>query len=239
MIAAIDTETIPNMHLPDGCMPQFDPDTVKLGNLKDPDKIKVKLDAAKVDFEAGLAKKMATDRALCQVCTFVGYIFDDNAGVEVIDKTVVQAESDDPDDEQEIIREAWTFIHKAYIDKIPIVTFNGKGFDFPVLLFRAMLLAVHVETTVYQAMTTKYNVTKHHYDLMQILVGHVPQTGRNLDFYLRLFEVGAKPSDMDGSKVYETWQAGEYDKIREYCESDVLNTCLLFKEVGPYIILAT
>lgn len=35
--------------------------------------------------------------------------------------------------------------------------------------------------------------------------------------------------DMDGSKVYDTWLAGEYDKIREYCEDDVKRTKLMYK----------
>ncbi len=237
-IAAFDIETIPGQHLPDGCLPQFDPDTVKLGNLKDPYKIKEKIKGAELDFEAGLAKKMATDKALCQVCTFVGYIFEtDGEGGEVETKAVYQVVNDDFDNEQEIIREAWAFIHQADTDKIPIVTFNGKGFDFPVLLFRAMILAVHVSTGVYQAMIHKWNVTKYHYDLMQILVGDKPQAGRSLEFYLNLFGVTRVPSEMDGSKVYEAWQAGGYDKIREYCEGDVLNTCRLFKEIYPYIVL--
>jgi predicted PolB exonuclease-like 3'-5' exonuclease len=33
---------------------------------------------------------------------------------------------------------------------------------------------------------------------------------------------------MDGSKVYEAWQAGQTDDIRRYCETDVMNTYLLY-----------
>jgi predicted PolB exonuclease-like 3'-5' exonuclease len=32
---------------------------------------------------------------------------------------------------------------------------------------------------------------------------------------------------MDGSKVWEAWQAGRSAEIRDYCETDVLNTYLV------------
>lgn len=33
---------------------------------------------------------------------------------------------------------------------------------------------------------------------------------------------------MDGSKVWDAWQAGEIAGIRDYCETDVMNTYLVF-----------
>ena len=33
---------------------------------------------------------------------------------------------------------------------------------------------------------------------------------------------------MDGSKVWEAWQNGEIAGIRDYCETDVMNTYLLY-----------
>jgi predicted PolB exonuclease-like 3'-5' exonuclease len=33
---------------------------------------------------------------------------------------------------------------------------------------------------------------------------------------------------MDGSQVYDAWQAGLQDEIRDYCETDVANTWLLY-----------
>jgi predicted PolB exonuclease-like 3'-5' exonuclease len=33
---------------------------------------------------------------------------------------------------------------------------------------------------------------------------------------------------MDGSQVWDAWQAGLQDEIRDYCETDVANTWLLY-----------
>ncbi len=33
---------------------------------------------------------------------------------------------------------------------------------------------------------------------------------------------------MDGSKVWDAFQAGDIGGIRNYCETDVLNTCLVY-----------
>ena len=33
---------------------------------------------------------------------------------------------------------------------------------------------------------------------------------------------------MDGSKVWEAWQAGKAAEIRDYCETDVINTYLVY-----------
>ena len=33
---------------------------------------------------------------------------------------------------------------------------------------------------------------------------------------------------MDGGKVWEAWQAGKSAEIRDYCETDVINTYLVY-----------
>ena len=71
--AVFDIETIPCQSLPEGVKPEFDPDTVKLGNVKDQAKIDEKREKAKQEFEEGLIKKMSLDPDLCEVVCFVVY----------------------------------------------------------------------------------------------------------------------------------------------------------------------
>lgn len=234
IIGGIDIETIPSQVLPKGCFPAFEPDNVKIGNLKDPHKIKLKLADEKKKFEESLSKKMATDSALCQVCTFVGYYYDTNTN-HLVDKKVAQWPP--ADTEYSVVFEAWDFIKQCYESRIPLVSFAGKTFDLFVLFYRAMLQDIPIDQAMYKLLTEKWNVTKHHYDLMQILVGPYPERGKDLEFYLRLFDQGEKTIDMDGSKVYEKWLNDEHDIIREYCEDDVLSTCKLFARIEPWIIL--
>ncbi len=205
-ILSLDIETIPRQDLPAGCMPEFDPDSIKYGNMG-PEKRAEKEAKARAEFEEKLSKKMSTDPALCQVCTFVGKFYDTDEGHQI--KTVskqMEAEADD----YEIVSEAWDSIKSAYNERIPIISFNGIGFDLPVLRFRAVVLDIPVHHALYNALTPRWP-TACHYDLMDLLGRYKIETGKNLEFYLNLFGIGNKSDGMDGSQVYPAWQAGEYD----------------------------
>jgi len=229
-ILTLDIETIPRQDLPEALQPQFDPSEVKLGNLKDPDKVSFKLAEAEVEFNQGLAKKMSVDPDLCQVTTFVGYVYE-TARTETKVSKKVELQWPPEDEEYEVVFEAWDCIKQAYNRKIPLVTFNGTGFDLRVLFTAAMRLDIPVSRVMYDRLIAKWD-NPYHYDLMRILTGeNHPVRGKNLDFYLHLYGVGGKMEGMDGSKVYEAWQAKEYAKILEYCGVDVLRTAQLFDRV--------
>ena len=66
---SFDIETIPNPAIPEDCIPQFDPETVKHGNTKDPEKRKAKEDEERAKFQENLIKTMSLDPALSVVCT--------------------------------------------------------------------------------------------------------------------------------------------------------------------------
>lgn len=235
LIGALDIETIPSQILPKELCPKFDPADVKLGQLKDPYKIELKIADEKKKFDESLNRKMATDPALCQACTFVGYFY--NTSKNEVTSTMV-AQWPPADNEYDIVYKAWDFMKHCYNGRIPLVSFNGKHFDLPVLLYRAMLLDIPIDHTMYQLLTDKWKVTKYHYDLMQILIGGpYPEKGKNFDFHLRLFDLGEKTVDMNAALVYEKWLNDEHDVIRAYCEDDVLGTCRLFARCEPWIIV--
>ena len=48
-----------------------------------------------------------------------------------------------------------------------------------------------------------------------------------LDELAKLFGFPGKLG-MDGSKVWDAWQAGQAAEIRDYCETDVVNTYLVY-----------
>jgi predicted PolB exonuclease-like 3'-5' exonuclease len=59
-----DIETIPNQNR---LAPEFDPESVKVGNLKDAAKIADKIAEAKTEWESGLSKKLSLDGDLCEI----------------------------------------------------------------------------------------------------------------------------------------------------------------------------
>ena len=66
-----------------------------------------------------------------------------------------------------------------------------------------------------------------HLDLMDLLALYQPRANAPLDAMARLCGLPGKLG-MDGSAVHAAWLAGRIEDIRRYCETDVMNTYLLY-----------
>jgi len=229
-ILALDIETIPDQNLSPDCIPVFDETEVKIGNIKDPIKAMAKIAEEKSKFETGITKTMSLDPAMAQICTFCGIVYEDDKELE---KVSVQVTKQYNGDDLEAVTEGWALISRMYGERTPLVTFNGISFDLQIMFYRAIRQDVAIQPEMFKRLTQKYG-NFFHYDLMQILAGWDRQRWHNLDFYLKAFKLKDK-GDMDGSKVYSAWQAGEYALIQAYCESDVRATAKLFQRVEPWI----
>lgn len=224
LVAVIDLETTPHQNLPEGVTPQFDPSTVKHGNTKDQAKRDAKEAAERAKFDHSVDKQMSLDADLCQVVCFCGAIYDTITGD--VEKLTISGEP-------ATISDGWQFIYNAYHKTIPIVSYNGNGFDLPVLLHRAMDLQIPFSRRIYNDLTRRYS-TKSHYDLMQVLADWDKQRWQSLDFYLQRFGLGGKTGD--GGQVYGMWKEGKHKEIEEYCMNDVLKTAQLFARIEPWIV---
>lgn len=114
-----------------------------------------------------------------------------------------------------------------------LVSWNGGGFDLPVLHYRAMIHGVHAHRYWdlgdddrefrYNNYISRYHTR--HLDLMDLLGMY--QSRVPLDEFAQLLGLPGKVG-MHGSKVWEAFQAGEIEGIRSYCEADVANTYLVY-----------
>ena len=66
-----------------------------------------------------------------------------------------------------------------------------------------------------------------HTDLMDVLSGYQPRAGVALQEMAVLLGLPGKLG-MHGSLVWEQYLGGEVERIRNYCETDVLNTFLVY-----------
>ncbi|MBM4196181.1 MAG: 3'-5' exonuclease [Gammaproteobacteria bacterium] len=136
------------------------------------------------------------------------------------------------DSEQEIVRRFFEGIDKYTPD---LVSWNGSGFDLPVLQYRAMLHGVVSQRywdTGDEDREFRFNnyLSRFHWrhiDLMDVLSGFQGRGRASLDGMATLLGFPGKLG-MDGSKVWEAWRAGQIAAIRAYCETDVMNTWLVF-----------
>jgi len=116
-----------------------------------------------------------------------------------------------------------------------IVSWNGGGFDLPVLHYRAMLHGVCAARYWDQGEDDrefKFNsyigrYHSRHLDLMDVLSLYQPRGAVPLDEVSRLLGFPGK-FGLDGSQVWRAWQEGRIVEIRSYCETDVANTYLVY-----------
>ncbi len=134
--------------------------------------------------------------------------------------------------EGELVQRFFDGIEKYSPD---LVSWNGSGFDLPVLNYRALLHRVSAprfwETGAEDA-TFRYNnyLSRYHWrhtDLMDVLSGYQGRGRVSLSNMAILLGLPGKLG-FDGSQVWDAFQGGDLAGIRAYCETDVLNTWLVW-----------
>jgi len=116
-----------------------------------------------------------------------------------------------------------------------LVSWNGSGFDMPVIHYRSLLYPIdagHYWETGQNDSSFRYNnylsrYHERHTDLMEVLAGYQPRANAALDEIACLCGFPGKMG-MSGARVWETYQKGDLQSIRNYCETDVLNTYLVY-----------
>jgi predicted PolB exonuclease-like 3'-5' exonuclease len=134
--------------------------------------------------------------------------------------------------EPEILQKFWDGVEKL----VPqLVSWNGGGFDLPVMNYRSLVHGVTAPMfweTGDENRDFRYNnyVSRYHsrhLDLMDVLAMYQPRNNAPLDEVAQLSGLPGKIG-VGGAKVWETWQAGGMAQIRDYCEADTVNTYLLY-----------
>ncbi len=116
-----------------------------------------------------------------------------------------------------------------------LVSWNGGGFDLPVLHYRAMRHAVAAprywdmgegdQGFKWNNYISRYH--QRHTDVMDLLALYQPRAYVPLDEMATLLGFPGKMG-MSGAKVWDAFLAGGIKAIRDYCETDVLNTYLVY-----------
>ncbi len=135
-------------------------------------------------------------------------------------------------DEGELVQRFFDGIDRYSPD---LVSWNGSGFDLPVLTLRALRAGVQAprywETGDGDA-AFRYNnyLSRYHWrhtDLMDVLSGFQGRARVSLENAACLLGLPGKLG-FSGDQVWDAYQAGNLVGIRQYCETDVLNTYLVY-----------
>jgi len=134
--------------------------------------------------------------------------------------------------EAEIIQRFFDGIEK-YTPQI--ISWNGGGFDLPVLHYRGLIHGINAsrywdlgeddKDFKWNNYISRYHTR--HLDLMDLMAMFNARANAPLDDLAKLCGFPGKLG-MDGSKVWDAYKAGQLEEIRNYCETDVANTHLVF-----------
>lgn len=110
-----------------------------------------------------------------------------------------------------------------------LVTWNGSGFDLPVLMYRAMHHRLSAPRLFSNQSRQSYlnRYSDSHIDLMDKLSAYNGYNRQKLDTVAALCGFAGK-QDIDGSMVVPLVEKGDWQTLTTYCESDVINTWLIF-----------
>jgi predicted PolB exonuclease-like 3'-5' exonuclease len=175
-------------------------------NYKDPEKIAAYMDEAR----AAQIAKCALDPDLARIVA-LGVANENGIAVSV---------NRDEDEERAILGTFW-----AAHDGATYITFNGHGYDLPMLMRRSLYLGVG-----YPAI----NIDRYrspHIDLMQRLTFNGVLKPHSLKFYCKRFGIPVDDA-ISGADIPALVKAGEWDKVRAHCESDVRLTYALAARLG-------
>lgn len=119
--------------------------------------------------------------------------------------------------------------------KPTLVTWNGGGFDLPVLHYRALLHGIAARSywdmgdfdrdRKWNNYISRYQFA--HIDLMDVMSGYQPRAVAKLDEIALLLGLPGKMG-LSGEGVLAQYLAGDIKGIRDYCELDVINTYLVY-----------
>lgn len=156
----------------------------------------------------------------------ISCVFRDNEGFRVRSLGSVD------DNEEKLLHDFFKVVDR-YTPQL--VSWNGGGFDLPVLNYRALIHGV--TSTRYweqgeEDRDFKWNnylsrYHSRHLDLMDHLAMYTGRANAPLDDLAKLCGFPGKMG-VDGSQVWTLFQEGRLAEIRDYCETDVVNTYLVY-----------
>jgi hypothetical protein len=156
----------------------------------------------------------------------ISCVFRDNEGFRVRSLGTLE------DQEPKLVYDFFRIIDK-YTPQL--VSWNGGGFDLPVLHYRAMVNGVTASRYwemgdedrdfKWNNYLSRYHTR--HLDLMDLLALYTGRANAPLDDLAKLCGFPGKLG-VDGSQVWTLFQEGRLNEIRDYCETDVVNTYLVY-----------
>lgn len=218
----------------------FDPNSVKLGNLKDATKIAEKIEQARAAHESAKANSAAiiaqakADHwsafvARAPLSPITGQIL--VIGYHASDKGVTLVDEGNGS-ETTLIVNFWGQYQKCRDSGRKMVGHNIVGFDIPFIVRRSWFLDIPVPATVFDK--GKWLDDRTFADTMSLWGCGNRGDSVKLDVLARAFGVGAKTEGVTGGQFWQLYRGNEVERAKaiEYAANDVEITARVAKRMG-------
>jgi predicted PolB exonuclease-like 3'-5' exonuclease len=131
---------------------------------------------------------------------------------------------------RKIVEGFWTGLatYRKKFPRVQVVTFNGRGFDLPLLEMGAFRYGVRCGGEYYDSSRNRFGGG--HLDLLEWFTNFGACRGQGAGGLNLFSKLLGKPGKMaiTGDQVYEMHLAGKVKEINEYCLFDTLDTYFVF-----------
>jgi hypothetical protein len=136
-------------------------------------------------------------------------------------------------DEKKLLARFWEMVGRRNGPLPRLVTFNGRGYDGPILTIRSAQLGLRPSR---ELVPYRYDIGEH-CDLADVLQFQGAYNERySLDYWCRRFDIESPKGSIDGSQVGRAYREGRIEDIGEYCLRDVRATAQLYQKLEGTIL---
>lgn len=133
------------------------------------------------------------------------------------------------DDEKILLQEFAELLNRYYnYADSRLCAHNGKEFDFPYIARRMVINGIDLPLILQMAGKKPWEIK--HLDTMELWKFGDYKNYTSLDLLTAIFDIPTPKDDIDGSMVGEVyWQQNDLERIKEYCQKDVLAIAQLMR----------
>lgn len=134
------------------------------------------------------------------------------------------------DNEAELLTQFGQLFNKPRLSNVILCGHNAKEFDFPYIARRMLVLGIQPPTPLQTYGKKPWEVA--HLDTMELWKFGDWKHYVSLELLAHIFGVPTPKDDIDGSMVADIYyKEQDLERIRIYCEKDVLTLCNIFRRM--------
>lgn len=141
------------------------------------------------------------------------------------------------DEEKEVIQSFIDLLNKQP-DSLILCAHNGKEFDFPYLCRRMLINGLQIPAQLNIHGKKPWEIM--HLDTMDLWKFGDYKNYTSLNLLAAVFNIPSPKDDIDGSMVHKVyWEDNDLERIRIYCEKDVITTSQILLKFKSLAVLST